>query len=163
MAASSEASLSAPNEHHEDAVAETPLLDDGRPRINGRERVDQESILKHAKPLTSMVLYFMTIHFLLAFADMVLIAPCIRLFENSLCLSYFDFPAGGVEESLCKIEEIQRPLATIRGWGSMFDTIPGTESLVRGCWSMLKRSQFCSLRFRSDDLAIVLVAGKLWP
>ncbi|KAH8795064.1 hypothetical protein F5882DRAFT_426644 [Hyaloscypha sp. PMI_1271] len=66
----------------------------------------------------------MTIHFLLAFCDMVLVAPLIRLYENSLCLSYFDFPAGGVEESFCKIEEIQRPLATLRGWKSMFETIP---------------------------------------
>ena len=162
MAASSEASTSAPDDHHEDAVAETPLLDDGRPRINGSAGEDQESILKHAKPLTSIVLYFMTIHFLLAFCDMILVAPLIRLYENSLCLSYFEFPAGGVEESFCKIEEIQRPLATLRGWKSMFDTIPGTESLVRGCRWALMRSKFYLLLFQSDDLAIIMVAGKLW-
>jgi hypothetical protein len=130
MAASSTASSSTlADEVH--GTAETPLLDD-RPRSNGEARNDQESILKRAKPLTNLVLYFMTIHFLLAFCEIILVAPLIKLFENSLCLSYFDFPDGGVEESLCKIPEIQRPLATIRGWKSMFDTIPGTKVSVKG-------------------------------
>jgi hypothetical protein len=162
MAASREASTPAPDGHRGDAVAETPLLDDGRPRINGSAGEDQESILKRAKPLTSIVLYFMTIHFLLAFCDMILVAPLMRLYENSLCLSYFDFPAGGVDESFCKTEEIQRSLATLRGWKSTFDTIPGTESLVRRCGWVLMRPQFYLSLFQSDDLAIIMVAGKLW-
>ncbi|PVH73912.1 hypothetical protein DL98DRAFT_430473 [Cadophora sp. DSE1049] len=66
----------------------------------------------------------MAIHFLLAFAEIILVAPLIRLFENSLCLDHYGFPDGGVAEALCKIPEIQSPLATIRGWKSMFDTIP---------------------------------------
>jgi hypothetical protein len=125
MAASSETSSSTPNEQ-DDAVTGTLLLNN-HPTIQGRSRDNQQSILKRTKPLTNLVLYFMTIHFLLSFCEMILMAPLIRLFENSLCLSYFDFPAGGVEESLCKIPEIQRPLATIRGWKSMFDTIPGID------------------------------------
>jgi hypothetical protein len=123
MAASSEASASAPNDQN-DAVTDTPLLD-SQPRSSEAAGSDQESILRRARPLTSLVLYFMTIHFLLAFCEIILVAPLIRLFENSLCLSYFDFPPGGVKEALCKIPEVQRPLATIRGWKSMFDTIPG--------------------------------------
>ncbi len=79
----------------------------------------------HPRPLSGLVIYFMTIHFLLAFCEIILVAPLIKLFENSLCLSYYDFPVNGVEESLCKISDIQRPLATIRGWKSMFDTFPG--------------------------------------
>ena len=126
MAASSAASSSALNDE-DPQVAETPLLIKQR-GSNGAARNDQESILKRAKPLTSLVFYFMTIHFLLAFCEIILVAPLIKLYENSLCLSYFDFPTGGVEESLCKIPEIQRPLATIRGWKSMFDTIPGIWS-----------------------------------
>jgi len=118
--ASNEASLSIP--HDEDnGFTETPLLSDG-----ARVQDNQESILKRTQPLASLVLYFMTIHFLLAFCEIILVAPLIKLFENSLCLSYFDFPAGGVGEAMCKINEIQRPLATIRGWKSMFDTFPGT-------------------------------------
>jgi hypothetical protein len=123
MAASSAASSSVLNS--EDAsVPETPLLNDRR-KTNGAAQNDQESILKRARPLSNIVFYFMSIHFLLAFCEIILVAPLIKLYENSLCLSYFGFPAGGVEESRCKIQEIQRPLATIRGWKSMFDTIPG--------------------------------------
>ena len=106
-------------------VTDTPLLD-GQPRSSDAAERDQESILRHATPLTSIVLFFMTIHFLLAFCEIVLVAPLLRLFENSLCLSHFGFPPGGVEEYLCKIPGVQGPLATIRGWKSMFDTIPGT-------------------------------------
>lgn len=78
--------------------------------------------------LTSVVLYFMAIHFLLAFCEMILVAPLIKLFENSLCLKYYSFPVGGVEEELCKVREIQGPLATIRGFKSSFDTLPGMLS-----------------------------------
>ena len=78
--------------------------------------------------LSSQIIYFMSIHFLLAFAEIILVAPLLRLFEESLCLSHYGFPSGGVPESLCKIQEIQHPLATIRGWKSMFDTIPGMYS-----------------------------------
>lgn len=123
MAAPSGASPSALDDEN-DAATDTALLDGG-PRSAEAAGGDQETILRHAKPLTSLVLYFMTIHFLLAFCEIILVAPLIRLFENSLCLSHFEFPPGGVEEYLCKIPEVQRPLATIRGWKSMFDTIPG--------------------------------------
>ena len=103
-----------PDESHEDE----PLLQDA-------SRASDEAI---ADPPTSsfdkLVLYFMSIHFLLAFTQIILVAPLIRLFENSLCLSYYKFPSGGVQESLCKIPEIQQPLATIRGWKSTLDTLP---------------------------------------
>ncbi len=128
MAASSGANSWTSNEE-DILVAETPLIIDRR--SNGAARNEQESILKQAKPLTNIVFYFMSIHFLLAFCEIILVAPLIKLFENSLCLSYFDFPVGGVEESLCKISEVQRPLATIRGWKSAFDTIPGNQSSIR--------------------------------
>ena len=107
------------------ASAETPLLDEQIPS-HGAPRINQEVGLQRAQPLSKIVFYFMTIHFLLAFCEIILVAPLIKLFENSLCVSHFGFPDGGVEEALCKIPEIQRPLATIRGWKSMFDTIPGT-------------------------------------
>lgn len=80
-----------------------------------------------ASPLSSLIIYFMTIHFLLAFSEIILIAPLLRLFENSLCLSHYGFPVGGLPESSCKGPEIQAPLATIKGWKSMLDTIPGTS------------------------------------
>jgi hypothetical protein len=134
MAAASEACSSNLPEQDE-VVVYTPLLN-GQSKRNDDVQDNQENILKRAKPLTTIVFYFMTIHFLLAFCEIILVAPLIRLFENSLCLSHFDFPVGGIDESLCKIPEIQRPLATIRGWKSMFDTIPGIRILsevVQSC------------------------------
>jgi len=94
---------------------------------------DQKTILNDAAPLSRLVLYFMAIHFLLAYCELILVAPLIKLFEQSLCTVYYDAhdpsvigPGGGLPESMCKIQEIQAPLATIRGWKSMLDTIPGS-------------------------------------
>jgi hypothetical protein len=101
---------------------EVPLLGEDTTDYGSRDH----DALKSAKSFSAAVLYFMAIHFLLAFCEMILVAPLIKLFEESLCLAHYDFPSGGVEESLCKIPEIQRPLATIRGWKAMFDTLPGT-------------------------------------
>ena len=86
---------------------------------------DGNDALKKTNTLSTVVIYFMMIHFLLAFCEMVLVAPIIKLFEESLCLTYYNFPNSGVEESQCKDLEIQRSLATIRGWKSLFDTLPG--------------------------------------
>jgi hypothetical protein len=79
-----------------------------------------------------VVLYFMTIHFLLAFAELILVAPLIQLFENSLCIRYYDVhdpgiigAGGNIPEARCKIPEIQAELAAVRGWKGGFDTIPG--------------------------------------
>ncbi|TVY45356.1 Efflux pump [Lachnellula subtilissima] len=93
----------------------TPLLSDQEPdQVSGPA----------ATPLSVLILYFMAIHFLLAFCEIILVAPLIKLLENSLCLSYYNFPGNGVQDELCKIPDIQGPLATLRGWKSSFDTIP---------------------------------------
>jgi hypothetical protein len=76
--------------------------------------------------LTAIILAFMTLHFLLAFSEIILVAPLIKLFEQSLCLNYYDFPIGGVQEEWCKVPQVQGPLATIRGWKGAGDTLPGT-------------------------------------
>jgi len=92
------------------------------------EQVDQGTVVAVTRPVSKFVLYFMVIHFLLAFSEVILVAPLIKLYENSLCLKYYNFPLSGVQEEMCKIPHIQKPLATIRGWKSMFDTIPGSTS-----------------------------------
>ncbi|TGO76565.1 hypothetical protein BELL_0148g00010 [Botrytis elliptica] len=81
--------------------------------------------------LPTLILYFMTLHFLIAFCEMVLVAPLISLFESSLCHSYYNFPEPSLRlnnpeiiSEMCKIPEIQGPLATIRGWKSFGDTVP---------------------------------------
>jgi hypothetical protein len=85
------------------------------PREEGPRTSDHlDNISTAGFTLDKLVFYFMIIHFLLAFCEIILVAPLIKLFEESLCLSHYNFPAGGVEEVLCKIPEIQRPLATIR-------------------------------------------------
>jgi hypothetical protein len=104
----------------------------------------------------------MSIHFLLAFCEMILVAPLIRLFEQSLCLSHYDFPSAGIPESMCKGPEIQHPLATIRGWKSMFDTIPGDCSLGSLRVLVLTYAQCFSLLFRSDSWAIIMAVEKSW-
>ena len=121
-----------PSQSYED----TPLLRTNTTQNGTEGRKTQESILKNTMPLSKLVLCFMTIHFLLAFCELILIAPLIKLLEQSLCISYYDLhdpsvfgPGGDVPELLCKIPEIQTPLATIRGWKSMLDTFPGREIL----------------------------------
>jgi hypothetical protein len=99
--------------------AHTPLLSDQVP-------AEPDQVSAPSTPLSTLVLYFMAIHFLLAFCEIILVAALIKLLETSLCLSYYDFPGNGVQEELCKIPEIQGPLATLRGWQSTFNTIPGT-------------------------------------
>ncbi|KAF7946075.1 uncharacterized protein EAE97_005113 [Botrytis byssoidea] len=81
--------------------------------------------------LQTLILCFMTLHFLIAFCEMVLVAPLISLFESSLCHSYYNFPEPSLRldnrdviSEMCKIPEIQGPLATIRGWKSFGDTVP---------------------------------------
>jgi hypothetical protein len=94
-----------------------PHLED-RPLLSGEEG-NVESHDEHQRQkrstLNKLILYFMAIHFLLAFCEIILVTPLIKLFEESLCLSYYNFPSSGVQERMCKISEIQRPLATIRG------------------------------------------------
>ena len=106
------------------AEDETPLLVDEDGAVD-REGVNAKPSRDEPNPLFTLIFYFMAIHFLIAFAEIIIIAPLMRLFEDSLCLEFYQFPPGGVEESLCKIPEIQQPLATIRGWQSMLSTIPG--------------------------------------
>ncbi|PQE10193.1 mfs multidrug transporter protein [Rutstroemia sp. NJR-2017a WRK4] len=79
--------------------------------------------------LTATILTFMTLHFLLAFSEIILVAPLIKLFEQSLCLNYYDFPTGGVQEEWCKVPQVQGPLATIRGWKGAGDTLPDCRSM----------------------------------
>jgi hypothetical protein len=99
--------------------AQTPLLTDEILE----DEPDQGSA--SSTPLSILILYLMAIHFLLAFCEIILVAPLIKLFENSLCLKYYDFPPNGTQDDMCQIPEIQGPLAKIRGWKSMCDTIPG--------------------------------------
>ena len=67
--------------------------------------------------------------FLLEASDLLLLLPKIRLLENRICLEHYQRNgntsfAGGIDESLCKIQPVQARLASIRGWQVFFDAIP---------------------------------------
>jgi hypothetical protein len=114
------------NQNHEDP----PIL---RAANATKTPQAQKPPLAASRPSSKAILFFMTLHFLLAFCELVLIAPLIKLLEQSLCISHYgrhdpsvsDPEDGRVPEWMCKIPEIQVPLATIRGWKAMLDTIPG--------------------------------------
>lgn len=112
--------------------------------------------------LSAQIFYFMSIHFLLAFSEIILVAPLLKLFEESLCLSYYEFPSAGVPERMCKLPAIQQPLATIRGWKAMFDTIPGISllNILRALFLIL--AQYYSLLFLSEIWVTAMAAGKSW-
>lgn len=126
--------------HHGDNEANDSILEDSAllgPQVDTQVNEESESIFTLTGPLSKLILYFMAIHFLLAFAEIILVAPLIRLFENSLCLKHYGFPQGGVEEVQCKIPEIQVPLATIRGWKSTLDALPGMIHGVGVCGNIV--------------------------
>lgn len=104
-----------------------PLLSKIHTHEGGSHSIDEapESDSNITTPFSTLVFYFMAINFLLAFGEHIIVAPLIKLFENSLCLSHYGFPDGALNPELCQIIEVQRPLAQIRGWKSMFDVIPG--------------------------------------
>lgn len=166
----SNAPVASPNIRNRESE-HAPLLTGDR-EIHGQDDRPREATRSDdAQPLSKLILYFMTIHFLLAFAEIILVAPLIRLFENSLCLSHYGFPNGGVKEVLCKIPEVQQPLATIRGWKSLFDTVPGMNShICNGPVLMVKvllvaipigRLGDCIGRRKIMALSLLGVAGSL--
>lgn len=84
--------------------------------------------------LTSTAMYCMLLLFLVEMYDFITIGPLVALFECSICRTYYALhdpdtiqPDGSVEESLCKVDDIQAELAILRGWKLAFDTIPGAN------------------------------------
>lgn len=98
----------------EDFAASPPLAEAGSPRVR--------KILPHIVVL-----------FALIFMVMVGMAPMfVRMEELSICRVYYykHDPAlvdadGNVEETLCKVDEVQAELAFISGWLWFFETVPG--------------------------------------
>lgn len=73
--------------------------------------------------------------FLSELAELLLVAPRIRLLEASICrLHYAEHDPsllnqdGSVDEALCKITPVQTRLAYIRGWQVFWEAIPGIPS-----------------------------------
>ncbi|KAB5583451.1 major facilitator superfamily domain-containing protein [Coniochaeta sp. 2T2.1] len=77
--------------------------------------------------------YCLLLNLLCGLSESILNSPLLALYEQSLCVSYFDAhpdPTGSVSiinlaiNSRCKIVPIQQEIATVRGWKSLFDAIP---------------------------------------
>ena len=69
---------------------------------------------------------------LVSFATLLLEVPTVRLIESSICNRYYSsadnatYIAGEqVDESACKVPQVQSLLANLVGWKISFDAIPG--------------------------------------
>lgn len=70
---------------------------------------------------------------MLMFGNCFLIAPQLRVYEDIICRHYYDEIKGqghislteDIDESLCKIDEIQEELAIVVGGLSLADSVPG--------------------------------------
>ena len=79
----------------------------------------------------------MAVYFFHQMQGFLPIGPYILLYERSICYSHYATtdpslipPQGPIDELLCKIEPVQRELATVRGWEGAFAAIPGRCSLL---------------------------------
>jgi hypothetical protein len=67
------------------------------------------------------------------FGNFFMIAPQLRIYEDIICRHYYDEIKGqghialseDIDESLCKIDEIQEELAVIMGGLSVVESVPG--------------------------------------
>jgi hypothetical protein len=72
--------------------------------------------------------YIICLLVLYDFHDNIVFPLTIRLLENAICHQHFaevDSGRGTIPESECKSTLIQSRLAFIRGWYSLFRTVPG--------------------------------------
>jgi hypothetical protein len=70
---------------------------------------------------------------MLMFGNYFLVAPQLRVYEDIICRHYYDEITGqghialseDIDESLCKIDEIQEELTIVMGGLSVADSVPG--------------------------------------
>ncbi len=112
-----------------------PLLRPTRPAGPSR----QDSFIPQAhSPRFVVFLIFCTL-FVLMFGNFFMIAPQLRIYEDIICRHYYDEVKGqghialteDIDESLCKIEEIQEELAYIVGGLSVVDSVPGEPFCIQ--------------------------------
>lgn len=73
-------------------------------------------------------------YILISFATLLLEVPTVRLIEGSICNRYYVsaenatlMTAEQVNESACKIPQVQSLLAKLVGWKFSFDAVPGFQ------------------------------------
>ena len=72
-------------------------------------------------------------YILISFATLLLEVPIVRLIEGSICNRYYSSADNAtyiaveqIDESACKVPQVQSLLAKLVGWKMSFDAIPGT-------------------------------------
>src|SRR5277367_236337 len=107
----------------------SPLLRPTRPAGPGRT---VSFIPQVHSPHFVLLLIFCAL-FMLMFGNYFLVAPQLRVYEDIICRHYYDEIKGqghislseDIDESLCKIDEIQEELAIVMGGLSVADSVPG--------------------------------------
>jgi hypothetical protein len=118
------------DDHEETTSSErSPLMRPTRPAGPTR----QVSFIPQVhSPRLVVFLIFCTL-FVLMFGNFFMIAPQLRVYEDIICRHYYDEIKGqghialteDIDESLCKVDEIQEELAVIMGGLSVVDSVPG--------------------------------------
>ncbi len=113
----------------EDAIEDSPFL-------AGQETgADEEAQPQDVKPpihaawyqvrtSRSIIALIALIMFLLVFSACLALIPMARLLEDTLCRRYYD-TTEPVEESRCKVDEVQAELAWLGGLGPVIHSIVG--------------------------------------
>jgi hypothetical protein len=117
-------------DNHEESTASerSPLLRPTRPA--GPSQTVSFTPQVHS-PHFVLFLIFCAI-FMLMFGNYFLVAPQLRVFEDIICRHYYDEIKGqshialtdDIDESLCKLDQIQEELAIVIGGLSVVDTVP---------------------------------------
>lgn len=96
-----------------------------------------DSSPKYNRPAVLLLCGLLTV--VADFGGSLTAAPEVRLLEMTVCRAFYaprepgvigPPPLGYVDESLCKVADIQVSLAYLRAWKRCLDSIPGSFSLV---------------------------------
>lgn len=102
----------------------TPLLgDEGQ-----RQRPPITGSIFQAKSAKSICLVISVFTLLLMFSSSVGDVPTTRLVEDHICRSYYaeqGRTTDDIDESMCKVDEVQSKMAYLNGWISMIKSVLG--------------------------------------
>lgn len=96
-----------------------------------RQRPPISGSLLQAKGAKSICLLIAAFSFLIGIAAAVADVPTTRLLEDHICRSYYDGQGGNsteIDESMCKVEQVQSSMAFLNGWVAMIQCIIGRYS-----------------------------------
>lgn len=98
----------------------TPLLGDEAQR----QRAPISGSFLQAKSTRSICFLIALFSFLLSMGGAIANVPTTRLIEDHICRSYYDGQGGPpkeIDETMCKVDEVQSRLVFLNGWLSMIE------------------------------------------